>query len=111
MSSLSFTSTEGVVTVRLKQVLCLQMLSLFASVIAPFGGFFASGFKRGFKIKDFGDSIPGHGGMTDRMDCQVRPPAQLHLMLRRQQLDDKNWLTLYHTSEHPVRVHASCDPL
>jgi len=47
------------------------MLSLFASVIAPFGGFFASGFKRGFKIKDFGDSIPGHGGMTDRMDCQV----------------------------------------
>lgn len=33
--------------------------------------FFASGFKRAFKIKDFGDSIPGHGGMTDRMDCQM----------------------------------------
>lgn len=46
-------------------------LALFASAIAPFGGFFASGFKRGFKIKDFGHSIPGHGGMTDRMDCQV----------------------------------------
>ncbi|KAK3903485.1 cytidylyltransferase family-domain-containing protein [Staphylotrichum tortipilum] len=42
----------------------------FASLIAPFGGFFASGLKRTFKIKDFGDSIPGHGGMTDRMDCQ-----------------------------------------
>lgn len=26
-------------------------LSLFASVIGPFGGFFASGFKRAFKIK------------------------------------------------------------
>ncbi|KAL6776365.1 PCT1 [Auxenochlorella protothecoides x Auxenochlorella symbiontica] len=56
---------------------CLPMqlhavvLATFASLIAPFGGFFASGFKRGFKIKDFGDSIPGHGGMTDRMDCQV----------------------------------------
>ncbi|CAL0334571.1 unnamed protein product [Lupinus luteus] len=49
-------------------VLCL---GLFASVIAPFGGFFASGFKRAFKIKDFGDSIPGHGGITDRMDCQM----------------------------------------
>ena len=48
------------------------VLAMFASIIAPFGGFFASGFKRGFKIKDFGDSIPGHGGMTDRMDCQVR---------------------------------------
>ncbi|KAL0414407.1 UNVERIFIED_CONTAM: Phosphatidate cytidylyltransferase 1 [Sesamum radiatum] len=45
-------------------------LGLFASIIAPFGGFFASGFKRAFKIKDFGDSIPGHGGITDRMDCQ-----------------------------------------
>nr|AAM08813.1 Putative phosphatidate cytidylyltransferase [Oryza sativa Japonica Group] len=45
-------------------------LGLFASIIAPFGGFFASGFKRAFKFKDFGDSIPGHGGFTDRMDCQ-----------------------------------------
>eukprot|EP01097_Dermamoeba_algensis_P007457 TRINITY_DN469_c0_g3_i3.p1 TRINITY_DN469_c0_g3~~TRINITY_DN469_c0_g3_i3.p1 ORF type:complete len:435 (-),score=87.71 TRINITY_DN469_c0_g3_i3:218-1486(-) len=46
-------------------------LATFASLIAPFGGFFASGFKRAFKIKDFGDSIPGHGGITDRMDCQI----------------------------------------
>ncbi|CDO99160.1 unnamed protein product [Coffea canephora] len=57
------------------QVLPVQLhalcLGLFASIIAPFGGFFASGFKRAFKIKDFGDSIPGHGGITDRMDCQM----------------------------------------
>lgn len=46
------------------------VMATFASLIAPFGGFFASGLKRTFKIKDFGDSIPGHGGMTDRMDCQ-----------------------------------------
>ncbi|KDQ21796.1 hypothetical protein BOTBODRAFT_99198 [Botryobasidium botryosum FD-172 SS1] len=46
------------------------IMALFASLFAPFGGFFASGFKRAFDIKDFGDSIPGHGGMTDRMDCQ-----------------------------------------
>ncbi len=43
----------------------------FAAVIAPFGGFFASGFKRALRVKDFGDSIPGHGGLTDRMDCQI----------------------------------------
>ena len=30
----------------------------------------ASRLKRPFNIKDFGDAIPGHGGMTDRMDCQ-----------------------------------------
>ena len=42
---------------------------LFASIIAPFGGFFASGLKRALKIKDFGDIIPGHGGVVDRFDC------------------------------------------
>jgi len=47
------------------------VLATFASIVAPFGGFFASGFKRAFKIKDFGDSIPGHGGITDRFDCQI----------------------------------------
>jgi phosphatidate cytidylyltransferase len=35
------------------------------------GGFFGSGFKRAFKMKDFGDTIPGHGGVTDRFDCQM----------------------------------------
>lgn len=48
----------------------ILVFGTFASLIAPFGGFFASGLKRTFKIKDFGDSIPGHGGITDRMDCQ-----------------------------------------
>lgn len=45
-------------------------LASFASLIAPFGGFFASGLKRTFEVKDFGHSIPGHGGITDRIDCQ-----------------------------------------
>jgi phosphatidate cytidylyltransferase len=43
---------------------------LFASLVAPFGGFFASAIKRAFKVKDFDSFIPGHGGVTDRMDCQ-----------------------------------------
>ena len=45
-------------------------LSLFSSIVGPFGGFFASGFKRAFKVKDFSDTIPGHGGIVDRFDCQ-----------------------------------------
>ncbi|KAK9370482.1 cytidylyltransferase family-domain-containing protein [Lipomyces kononenkoae] len=48
----------------------VMVMASFASLIAPFGGFFASGLKRTFQIKDFGDTIPGHGGITDRMDCQ-----------------------------------------
>jgi len=59
------------------------VLAVFAAMISPFGGFIASGFKRAYKIKvlapfsgvdleqDFGDSIPGHGGVMDRMDCQI----------------------------------------
>ena len=47
------------------------ILVLFASIIAPFGGFFASGLKRALGIKDFSDTIPGHGGVVDRLDCMM----------------------------------------
>lgn len=46
-------------------------IALFSSLLAPFGGFLASLYKRILKIKDFSDTIPGHGGITDRMDCQI----------------------------------------
>lgn len=48
-----------------------MILALFASTFAPFGGYFASALKRAGNIKDFGNWIPGHGGLTDRMDCQL----------------------------------------
>ncbi len=44
---------------------------LFASLVAPFGGFFASAIKRAYQIKDFDNLLPGHGGVMDRMDCQI----------------------------------------
>mmetsp|Transcript_29750 Transcript_29750/g.64369 ORF Transcript_29750/g.64369 Transcript_29750/m.64369 type:complete len:464 (+) Transcript_29750:58-1449(+) len=46
------------------------VLAIFASVVAPFGGFLASAIKRAYNIKDFDSLIPGHGGFMDRMDCQ-----------------------------------------
>ena len=45
-------------------------LALFASLVAPFGGYLASAIKRAYGIKDFDSIIPGHGGVMDRMDCQ-----------------------------------------
>lgn len=44
---------------------------LVASFVAPFSGFLASALKRAYKKKDFGETISGHGGIADRMDCQV----------------------------------------
>jgi phosphatidate cytidylyltransferase len=44
---------------------------LFASLVAPFGGFFASAIKRAYNRKDFDNLFPGHGGLMDRMDCQL----------------------------------------
>mmetsp|Transcript_14286 Transcript_14286/g.21153 ORF Transcript_14286/g.21153 Transcript_14286/m.21153 type:complete len:473 (+) Transcript_14286:73-1491(+) len=46
------------------------IMASFVGLIAPFGGFWASAIKRTYGIKDFDSIIPGHGGVTDRMDCQ-----------------------------------------
>ena len=37
------------------------IMGLFASLVAPFGGLFASVVKRAYGLKDFSDIIPGHG--------------------------------------------------
>lgn len=47
------------------------LVSVFVSLVAPFAGFLASGLKRALKIKDFSNTIPGHGGVIDRVDCHL----------------------------------------
>jgi len=54
----------------------------YASFVAPFAGFLGSAIKRAFKRKDFGAIIPGHGGLTDRMDCQLLMVFFTHLYLK-----------------------------
>ena len=46
----------------------LLILALICSVVAQFGDLSASVIKREFEIKDFGNIIPGHGGILDRVD-------------------------------------------
>jgi len=54
------------------------IISAICSIIGPFGGFLASGFKRACKRKNFGSFIPGHGGVTDRCDCMFLCAAIIH---------------------------------
>jgi phosphatidate cytidylyltransferase len=49
----------------------MVVVSLFASLVGPYGGFLASGIKRAYDIKDFASFLPGHGGLMDRNDCQM----------------------------------------
>mmetsp|Transcript_7729 Transcript_7729/g.10848 ORF Transcript_7729/g.10848 Transcript_7729/m.10848 type:complete len:467 (-) Transcript_7729:226-1626(-) len=66
-----FTGILGIESVRMLPVqMHSVLLGMFASLVAPFGGFFASAIKRAYDIKDFDALIPGHGGIMDRMDCQ-----------------------------------------
>jgi phosphatidate cytidylyltransferase len=51
------------------------MVSLFITVAGFCGGAVMSAVKRDFGVKDFGRTIPGHGGMLDRVDslCYAAP--------------------------------------
>lgn len=56
--------------------------TLAASFFAPFSGFLASAIKRVFDKKDFGALIPGHGGLTERFDCQLYMVAFTYFYLK-----------------------------
>lgn len=47
------------------------VIGLIGGIIGQFGDLFASTFKRWSGIKDYGHILPGHGGITDRLDSTM----------------------------------------
>lgn len=61
----------------------LALYGMLGSVLAQFGDLSFSYIKRQYKIKDFGNVFPGHGGVLDRFDSVllVAPLTELLLVL------------------------------
>jgi len=57
------------------------ILGFLIALLDLAGDLTASMFKREFGIKDFGNIIPGHGGMLDRMDGIIPVGAALYIIL------------------------------
>ena len=49
-------------------LLSVCLISFFLSVMAQFGDLFFSSVKRKYDVKDYGNIMPGHGGVLDRVD-------------------------------------------
>ena len=58
------------------------LFSLVASCLAIIGDLVASLIKRQVDIKDFGNIMPGHGGLMDRFDSVLLVAPVMMLVLR-----------------------------
>ena len=55
----------------IRMVVVLMIITFVGSLIAQLGDLLASGIKRNHNIKDYGNIIPGHGGIMDRFDSVI----------------------------------------
>ncbi|MEE0807200.1 MAG: phosphatidate cytidylyltransferase [Acutalibacteraceae bacterium] len=63
-------------------LLTLFVIGLFGSLVSVLGDLSFSLIKRSCHIKDFGNVIPGHGGVLDRFDSVIFTAPFVYLVLR-----------------------------
>ena len=59
----------------------LAVSGLVISVISQAGDLIMSAMKRHYGIKDFGNLLPGHGGILDRMDSMLAVSLGIEVMV------------------------------
>lgn len=62
-------------------LLLLFVLGLIAAIVSEIGDLVASSIKRQYDIKDFGNILPGHGGILDRCDSIILVAPTIFLFL------------------------------
>ncbi len=60
----------------------LGMIGAVASLASQVGDLAASAIKRNFQIKDYGNLIPGHGGIMDRFDSMIATAPMIYFLSR-----------------------------
>ncbi|MBQ9550069.1 MAG: phosphatidate cytidylyltransferase [Lachnospiraceae bacterium] len=56
------------------------LVAASGAVVSQFGDLFASGIKRDQGIKDYGNVIPGHGGILDRFDSMIITAPVIYIL-------------------------------
>lgn len=59
----------------------IVVLGFVGSIISQIGDLMASAIKRNFEIKDYGNLIPGHGGIMDRVDSWLVVMPLIYVLL------------------------------